>query len=155
MHLKIGSLFIVLLIITGCRQMDYQQDIHILMDVDRAFSKMSSEKGIFEAFKFYADDGAVLYRDLQPPFSGKQAIIELMENSTGTLVWEPFKAEISQSRDLGYTLGKYEYTTANENGDEKKSYGYYVSIWKRQEDGNWKYVFDSGIRSPERLELSE
>ena len=120
-----------------------------LLNVDREFSKMSEKKGIFKAFKYYADDKAIIYRDKQHPFSGKNSIVELMKDSKGELSWEPFKADIAESGDLGYTLGKYEYTGKALDGKETKFFGYYVSIWKKQADGNWKYVFDSGITAPE------
>ena len=64
---------------------------------------------------------------------------------------KPSKAEIAESGDLGYTLGKYEYTEKTTDGEETKSNGYYVSIWKKNKDGSWKYVFDSGITAPEEI----
>lgn len=55
--------------------------------------------------------------------------------------WKPLRADVSDSGDLGYTWG------AAESGPTKdgpfKPYGIYVTIWKRQPDGKWKFVYDS------------
>ena len=152
MKSKILFFFICIIFITGCNNMkNVEEGKSDLMNVDREFSKMSIEKGIFTAFKHYADDNATIYRDGQHPYTGRDAIIKLMKNSKGVLKWEPSKAEIAESGDLGYTLGKYEYTGKTTDGEETKSNGYYVSIWKKNKDGSWKYVFDSGITAPEEI----
>jgi len=64
------------------------------------------------------------------------------------LTWEPTSVEIAASGDLGYTLGKWTYTVKDSTGEESSSFGYYISIWKKQTDGNWKWVFNSGISGP-------
>jgi PleD family two-component response regulator len=45
---------------------------------------------------------------------------------------------------------------AGANSDnEKKSYGYYASIWKKQTDGSWKWVLDNGISGPPEKDESD
>jgi ketosteroid isomerase-like protein len=55
--------------------------------------------------------------------------------------WKPLGADVSDSGDLGYTWG------VAESGPGKdgpfKPYGIYVTIWKRQADGKWKFVYDA------------
>jgi len=58
------------------------------------------------------------------------------------------KAEIARSGDLGYTYGNYEFITMDSLQKESKTYGNYVTIWKRQADGSWKYVLDGGVSTP-------
>ena len=124
-------------------------DKTVLFEADRAFSKMSAEKGLYEAFDFFMDDNAVMYREKQHPFIGREAIRPILStNPNATLTWEPTSAEIAESGELGYTLGRWEYAIKDSTGNISKSYGYYVSIWKKQIDGSWKWVFDSGISSP-------
>jgi ketosteroid isomerase-like protein len=57
------------------------------------------------------------------------------------ITWQPFKAEASG--DLGYTIGNWKYQTK-----DTIMYGNYCTIWKRQQDGNWKFVFDGGNNTP-------
>ena len=124
-------------------------DTTVLLETDRAFSKMSAEKGLYEAFDFFMDDNATLYRDRHHPFSGRESIRPILStNPNATLTWEPNSAEIAASGDLGYTLGRWEYALKDSTGESSSSFGYYVSIWKKQNDGNWKWVFDSGISGP-------
>ncbi len=65
--------------------------------------------------------------------------------------WKPLRAEVAASGDLGYTWGVAE-SAATKDGPFKP-YGIYVTIWKRQADGKWKFVYDSAtILSAERIE---
>jgi ketosteroid isomerase-like protein len=64
-----------------------------------------------------------------------------------TLVWKPVKAEVSQSGDLGYTIGTYESRGPGPDGRFVTRYGKYCSVWKKQKDGAWKWVVDVGTPS--------
>jgi ketosteroid isomerase-like protein len=72
----------------------------------------------------------------------------MTENVKGTVTWEPYFVEMSASADLAYTLGKSQSTITSPSGKKTVSYGHYVTIWKKQEDGSWKLVFDTGIQTP-------
>ena len=129
---------------------------NILLEADRDFSKMSAEKGFYEAFDFYMDDNATMYREGKHPYVGRDSIRPLLSTDpNATLTWEPTSAEIAGSGDLGYTLGRWEYALKDSTGNVSKSYGYYVSVWKKQADGSWKYVFDSGISGPDEKKKSD
>ena len=140
-------LFIVVLLLGGCQSaMDKHELKQSLLQTDIAFSKLSVEKGTAFAFDYYMDDKAVIYKDNHHPFSGRENVNKLFNaEATDTLRWKPTFADVAESGDLGYTLGEYIYT--GEEGDT--STGYYVSIWKKQDSGEWKYVFDTGINGPE------
>ncbi len=131
-----------------CNKAD-KTDSTVLLEADRAFSKMSAEKGLYEAFDFYMDDNATMYREGQNPFIGREAIRPILStNPNASLTWEPTSAEIAESGELGYTLGSWEYAVEDSSGNVSKSFGYYVSIWKKNISGDWKWVFDSGISGP-------
>ena len=149
--MKIFIVFAIILIMAiGCGTvMDIEKIEADLMDVDRAFSKMSAEKGMYEAFDFYMDDDATMYRDRHHPFTGREEIRPLLSTDpNATLTWEPTKAEVAASGELGYTLGKWTYAQKDSLGNVEKNYGHYISIWKKNKNGDWKWVFDSGISSP-------
>jgi ketosteroid isomerase-like protein len=65
-----------------------------------------------------------------------------------TLNWSPKHAEVSNSAELGYTWGTYILTFLDESGNEQKSYGKYLNIWKKQKDGSWKVAVDMGNANP-------
>ena len=57
------------------------------------------------------------------------------------LEWAPVAAEIAASGDLGCTVGRASVTALH-------SYSKYLTIWKRQADGSWKFVADGGNARP-------
>ena len=120
-----------------------------LVATERAFSRMSEEKGIREAFaEFIADDG-VLFRPRA--VAGKKWMQEHPLPSSSTrprLTWQPIFAAISRAGDLGYTTGPWQYK--NDIKDTKPSaFGNFMTVWKRQPDGRWKFEVDLGISNPE------
>ena len=86
-----------------------------LLQVDREFSRMSVEQGIDKAFDFYMADSAIMLRDSVPPVTGRDAINKLYEGiPEGTqLSWEALFADISSSGDLGYTIGRWQYSATD------------------------------------------
>ncbi len=114
-----------------------------MMDADRAFSKMSMEKGMKTAFLEYIDSNGVLLRPNQLPIVGADAIDYLIQinDSSFTMQWQPKGGAIAQSGELGYTYGLY---AVKPSGKDTALYGTYISIWKKQADGSWKFVLDSG-----------
>lgn len=146
--MKIPTILIALLsIVTGCsRKVDIEQQKAQLFEVDRTFSEVSAEFGTPEAFQRYMADSATLLRDGSYPITGSEAIGNLFTNwpPNGKLTWEPVFADVSSSGDLGYTIGEYLFTNTDSSGNEISGGGYYITIWKKQADGQWKYVFDTG-----------
>ena len=114
-----------------------------LMETDRQFSKMSVEKGMKTAFIEYIDSNGVLLKPGYLPLVGANAIDYLIQqNDTAfTLTWQPHNAYVSKAGDLGYTYGIYSFALKSL---DSTVYGTYVSIWKKQEDGTWKFILDSG-----------
>jgi len=114
-----------------------------MMNVDREFSKMSEEKGMKAAFIEYLDSNGVLLRPNRLPIAGADAIDYLLQqnDSDYTMTWEPRDGFIAKSGDLGYTYGIYALRPSQK---DTIIYGTYVSIWKREKDGTWKFVLDTG-----------
>ncbi len=114
-----------------------------LMEADKSFSDLCEKEGMKTAFIEYIDSNGVLLRPHSMPIAGAHAIDYLIRyNDTGFVMkWQPHYAFVAQSADLGYTYGVY--SLAPSSGDTIL-YGTYVSVWKRQADGLWKFVLDSG-----------
>ena len=114
-----------------------------MMNTDREFSNMSKEKGMKSAFIEYIDSNGVLLRPNRLPIAGADAIDFLIQqNDTDyTLTWEPRNGAIAMSGELGYTYGIY---ALRPSIKDTVIYGTYVSIWKKEKDGTWKFVLDSG-----------
>ncbi|MBK7307374.1 MAG: hypothetical protein IPI88_10275 [Chitinophagaceae bacterium] len=114
-----------------------------MMEADRRFSKMSEEKGMKAAFIEYLDSNGVLLRPGRLPIAGADAVDFLIQqNDTDyTMTWEPRNGVIAKSGELGYTYGIY---ALRPSAKDTVIYGTYVSIWKKEKGGTWKYVLDSG-----------
>lgn len=146
---RILFFFIFALLLSSCNNQEAKKtktdafDKLDMMNADRAFSKMSEEKGLKIAFIEYLDSNGVLLRPGHLPIAGADAIDFLIQlNDTGyTLSWEPRNGSVAGSGDLGYTYGIYALKPTEK---DTIIYGTYVSIWKKEKDGKWKYVLDSG-----------
>ena len=114
-----------------------------MMNADREFSKMCAEKGMKTAFIEYLDSNGVLLRPGHLPIAGADAVDFLIQqNDTDySMTWEPKNGVIAKSGELGYTYGIY---ALRPSLKDTVIYGTYVSIWKKEKGGTWKYVLDSG-----------
>jgi ketosteroid isomerase-like protein len=132
----------ILFIAFSCSSKNYPAaNPQAIMDADIAFSDMSKEKGMKAAFLQYIDENGVLLRQRNYPIVGNAAVEYLKkQNDSGfILTWVPEAAELAKSGDLGYTYGLYTLVT-----QDTTMHGTYVSIWKKQKDGSWKFVLDTG-----------
>ncbi|HVP35530.1 MAG TPA: DUF4440 domain-containing protein [Terriglobales bacterium] len=138
------------ILLSGCTsKIDLEKEKADLLKTDIEFSKTSVEKGAAEAFYLYLTDDAVQLPAGLPPIVGREAIRQSMSgNSKAVLKWEPVKAEVAKSGDLGYTWGNYQVSWTGEDGKMQMLYGKYLNIWKKQPDGTWKAVVDIGNQGP-------
>lgn len=99
---------------------------------------------------FWAEDAAA-FPPGKPVVVGKENILKewasILENPDVTLSWQPDKAEVSGSDDLGYTYGKYRWTGKDSGGRMEVRNGKYVTIWRKEKDGRWRAVVDLGTPS--------
>jgi len=117
-----------------------------LIESERAFSRLSEEKGIKEAFLTYLADDSIVFRP--KPVPGRKAYEAVPDDSPVLLTWEPAYAEIALDGDLGFTTGPYQVKDKSKPGDSAR-FGHYVSLWQKQPGGLWKVVLDAGIRHPQ------
>ena len=144
---KLLSLAIIMMILfSGCHMKNKPQSIETwkqeIRETERAFAEMVHEKGLHAAFTAFAADDAVMLRN-EELIIGKDAIDEFYRNSHSTgLNWAPDHIDVAESGDLAYTYGHYTYTYRDNEGNEHISTGVFHTVWKRQADGSWKFVWD-------------
>lgn len=114
-----------------------------IIDVDRSFSRLSELKGLKVAYIEYIDSNGVLLRPNAMPLSEGNAMdfISRSDDTTFTMTWEPESASVDASGDFGYSYGIF---SLKQNNEDSIHYGTYVTIWKRQPGGRWKFVLHSG-----------
>ena len=112
---------------------------------EKDFKSSISILGLAEAFFLYADSSAVILRANDSLIKGKSAIRDYysMPQFKGASVnWTPNFTEVSASGDMAYSYGKYVWLLKDTTGKENEYKGLYHTIWKKQSDGSWKYVWD-------------
>lgn len=117
-----------------------------IIDTERAFSKLAQAEGIPTAFLTYAADSATILRGKRL-ISGRPALEQYFQprpddGSTTSLSWVPDFVDVAASGDLGYTYGQYVYTRTDSSGVVQRDTGVFHTVWKRQGDGGWKFVWD-------------
>lgn len=138
---SITSILLSLLFLSSCTEITVEDQQLEMKKADVAFSDLSKKEGMRKAFLQYIDTNGVLLRPDHLPIIGKDAreYIQQTNDSAFTLTWAPQEAIVARSGELGYTYGLYTFTTKDTSFQ-----GTYVSIWRKQEDGSWKYVLDTG-----------
>jgi ketosteroid isomerase-like protein len=112
-----------------------------LVAAERAFSALSVERGMKEAFLANLAADGVVFRPA--PVNGKQ-VWRARANPAATLVWAPDYAEISGAADLGVTSGPWEFRPPPER-NQPAAHGHFISVWRRTKDGIWQVAADMGI----------
>lgn len=140
------SFVIIVLITFSCKEnkIDLKKEKQNMINTDIEFSNFSEKEGMKKAFLFFADTSAVLLRNNSMPIEGKENVGKNQTKVVDTgfvLTWKPLKGFISKSADLGYTYGTYTLAVKN---DTSVTEGTYLTIWKKQENGAWKWVLDTG-----------
>lgn len=115
-----------------------------LMRADSMFAALSVGQGVKTAFLAYAADDAIAFGGGAQISEGREAIGASFDGfpSAAVLEWWPVAAAIAASGDLGCTVGEAKIASLNH-------YSKYLTIWRRQRDGSWRFVADGGnVRPP-------
>jgi ketosteroid isomerase-like protein len=114
-----------------------------LLHADSAFAALSVASGAKHAFLAFSAEEAVSFGGGAQMTQGRQAIGAGFDGfpAGAVLEWWPVVAEIAPSGDLGCTVGEARIASLNH-------YSKYLTIWRRQPDGTWKFVADGGNVRP-------
>jgi ketosteroid isomerase-like protein len=147
------SLFVALLLGTAVSAFsapDKEKLKTELAAMEDAFCARAKEKGVLAAFEYFAAPD-VAFIDTDPrKWRGIEAVRQRMgADQPGTkLTWSARFTDVSDDGTLGYNYGRYESRRLGPNGHESVRTGWFLTLWKRQPDGTWRYVMDQG--APDR-----
>lgn len=146
-----GGIFFLLFLgvfSTSCSEQEQKPDINSwkeeITNTEKAFAQMAADSGISKAFLHFAAEEAVLMRN-DSVIQGKSGIQQyfLQRPMEGvSLQWSPDFVDVAASGDLGYTYGKFTFSVVDSSGNTNTGTGIFHTVWKRQPDGEWKYVWD-------------
>jgi len=140
-------LLIIIILQTSCNISKQKEKlIRELMETDMDFSNKSLESGMNEAFLSFIGDDCVLLRPNRNPIIGRSMIEEFFSrpDTSFTLSWEPLYADVSASGDMGYTYGIFTANMYSPEGELVIKKGTYANVWKKDKDGRWKFILDTG-----------
>jgi ketosteroid isomerase-like protein len=114
-------------------------------EFSRTFNEASQDKRADQWVSYFAENAAV---PATPPVAGKQALSEhykkVFANPDLILKWDPIKGEVFAGGQMGYTVGRYTARFKDKSGQTMEQTGTYITVWKKQADGSWKIVADTG-----------
>ena len=119
----------------------YKEEV---LAIEKAFAKLAKEKGVKTAFLTFASEEAVLLRG-EKLIRGREAISNYFDDQTNTdvkLAWKPDFVSVSSTGDLAYTYGKYKFSATDENGNKIENAEIFHTVWKKEADGKWRFVWD-------------
>jgi ketosteroid isomerase-like protein len=106
----------------------------------------SVENRDIEAFKSFLDPDARFISNR--PRRGVDEIAEgwlfFMSEDGPAIRWRPKYVEVLEDGKLAFSVGVYEASGKDAEGNETKSYGSFHSTWRLHDDGVWRVVFDAG-----------
>lgn len=114
-------------------------------DAERAFADSMARRDL-AAFTARISQEAIFFGgpDGNTPTRGRSAIVAawkgFFDGPTAPFSWAPDTSEVIDSGTLGITSGP----VRNANGDVT---GRFNSVWRLENDGQWRVVFDKGCRA--------
>lgn len=116
-----------------------------LLAADRAFADSTDRHGLEGWMGWWADDGVRLQMG-GPVAQGTAAIRRfdagLFADSTMILRWTPTEAGTFADGRHGFTTGTG--ALVRRDGSDTAWAGSYVTIWRRNDDGRWRVILDTG-----------
>lgn len=117
-----------------------------IQDLETAWSKDAAAKDLDKSVANYADD-AILMTPGVPAAKGKDAIRaawkDMLADPKGKLAFSTERVEVSASGDLASSKGSYTMTMTNPKTKKPvEDKGSYLTVYKKQADGNWKAIED-------------
>jgi ketosteroid isomerase-like protein len=112
------------------------QNAAAVIAVEREFATDGATRGWAASFRRYHAPEAIV---LQPdPIEAAITLAKVDGDGPNTLLWRPAYAGIARSGDFGFTTGPVQIR----GQDGVRSH--YFTIWRKQPDGGWKWIFDAG-----------
>lgn len=128
---------IAALLVTAAPVMAAEPSAAQIEAAERAFAADGLALGVRDSFLKHMADDAIVFRP--GPVNAKALYEKRPSSKALRLEWWPQKVVIARSGDLGLSIGP-----AVINGQRG---GYYATIWRKQPDGQWKWIYDGGAEA--------
>jgi hypothetical protein len=108
------------------------------IDAERAFAAEAQAKGQWTAFRAWATDDALMF---VPQPTNAQAFLKELKDPAVSVYWWPGRSYVSCDGQFAINTGPW----VRGYG---KAVGYFTTVWVRQKDGGWKWIYDAGDTEP-------
>lgn len=148
MKKSIKLIILLLALNSCCPKADTKNKAYTRLQIvktEKNFEKLVAEKGPAEGFYQFADSNAVIKREHDTLIIGKNNIRNYYSNpkyQNVTVTWSPDAVTVSDAGDMASSYGKYVWTSKDHSGKAQISKGIFHTVWKKQKDGTWKYIWD-------------
>ncbi|MFZ6011735.1 MAG: DUF4440 domain-containing protein [Bacteroidota bacterium] len=119
--------------------------LHSLVEAEWAFINMAKEKNTRDAFMYFLADDAVTFG---PGLRIGKKYLEAQKPNDSWLKWEPTYSDIAGSGDFGFNTGPWEFR-AKKTDEKAVAFGHFITVWKKQTNGEWKALIDIGVSHPQ------
>lgn len=110
-----------------------------LVAADYFASELATNRGVLAGLSYSVDKNTLFF---QPAPEKASSYLKNMPNIPDAISWKPVMARIAKSNEWGFTTGP---VVSSVNG-MGKSYGEYLTVWKRDRKGKWKIGYRAEIK---------
>jgi hypothetical protein len=114
------------------------------VDAERAFADMAQKQGQWTAFRAYAAPDALMF---VPAERNAQEWLKGRKDPAASVHWWPARSWVSCDGSVAVNIGPALYGISG--------FGSFTTVWKRQDDGGWKWLLDQGHQLPRALAAGE
>jgi hypothetical protein len=104
------------------------------IDAERAFINDAQAHGQWTAFRNFAAPDALMF---VPQPVNAQAFLKGRKDPPSSVYWWPGRSYLSCDESVAVNTGPWVRGAG-------KAVGYFTTVWVRQKDGGWKWVYDGG-----------
>jgi hypothetical protein len=104
------------------------------IDAERAFAADAQKVGQWTAFRKYATDDALMF--VPQPIKAHDFLKDKADPPVAVFWWP--------GASFASCDGAYAVNTGPWVREWGKSVGYFTTVWQRQTDGSWKWIYDAG-----------
>jgi ketosteroid isomerase-like protein len=122
-----------------------------IIKADEAFNQSVADHDLPRFLSLVAED-ATFGGGTPSEIHGRDAVgkgwAPMFQRGGPTLTWKPTKGEVLAGGDLGYTVGTWERRARGQDGSMSVTHGNYLTVWRKDPDGAWRAVYDTGSAEP-------
>ena len=127
---------------TARNEADIKEDIR---QMEKAFNEDLLKNGVANAFYKFAAPNAVIKRENDTLIIGREAIRQYYSADffrNAKAIWAPDFIDVSGDGTMASTYGKYSWEIPQTGKAPIKFSGVFHTVWKKQNAGSWKYIWD-------------